>query len=216
MRRKVIVVFVCILLITVLTPILYYYYVYVPNVFGSEYLSVSFTPEFHSHNEYLLGNMYVRWENITARTGWASIQIVATNRYFAPIKLKYSGFDVVWLIYNRTVSDPSDIVTYRDFLVWGAYSYLTFISYHQPGAYTFMGEGFQYYVDRRELSNYTITMDAGTHFTGNFFDTPSYHWYGQYWFDIHSRAPPGTYFMYAIILGIAGGPQNATIVSYVT
>lgn len=210
MRRKVLIVVVCALLITVLAPVLYYYFYHVPYKLGKRYVSVSFRPAFYSHDPEI-GSLEVVYNGRLLKPGWVVIEINVTNSYFVPVHIKYNGFDVVWLIYNQTVSDPSDVVNNRDFLVWGAF-------YHRArGVYDFIGSGFEYYASRRGLSNFTKTIKAGTYRRNSLrFMPPGTipgYWYDQYLFNPYSSVPPGTYYMYCIIFGITSGPHNLTITS---
>jgi len=219
MRRKSLVIVVCALLVAVLVPVLCYF-IYVPDALGKQYVSVSFLPVFHS---YVYGTE-TPWEVIFQGrtmdyTSYVSLKINVTNSYFVPVHIKYNGFDVVWLIYNRTVSDPSDVVSNRNFLVWGACVH-TLFAYHpgsNGGVYDFTRGGFEYYSDNRELSNFTATIQAGAYLKGEilFYDgttTPG-HWRGQYWSNWDLHVPLGTYYMYCIIFGIQSGPQNITVTS---
>ena len=212
MRRKIIILIVCALLTVLLIPILYYL-VYVPYAFGKQYVSVSFRPAGYSHAEGS-GNVEVVYNGDLAKINGVGIYINVTNRYFLPVHVKYNGFDVVWLIYTQTVSDPSDVVNNSDALVYGSFYHLVFTSYHGHTG-KFASGGFDYYASRGELSNFTKTIEAGAYMQDYLLfvspTDPCWHW--EYWFNSSSPVPIGTYYMYCIIFGIACGPQNFTITS---
>jgi len=218
MRRKILIMIAFALLVIVLTPVLYYYYSYVPNVLGKQYVSVSHLPRFYT-DPLGSGNIEVMYNGRIFRIGLLAISINVTNNYFVPVHFKYNGFPYVWLIYNQTVFDPSDVVNNRNSLVWGA-----FYCASPSGVYTFGGDsiyfedGFEYYVNRRELSNFTKTIESGT-YSKNYVlfmppGTVGGSWYGQYWFDHLSYVSTGTYYMYCIIFGIVSGPVNFTILQF--
>lgn len=215
MRRKILIVIACASLITVLAPVLYYYF-YVPNVLGKQYVSVSFRPAGFSH-AVGSGNVEVVYNGRIVKINGVGIEINVTNSYFAPVHIKYNGFDVVWLIYNQTVSDPSDVVNNRNFLVWGAFYHLVLTAYHgYRGVDRFTEDSFEYYASQRELSNFTKTIKTGSYLS----NYPLFMWPGtqptwtwEYWFNVTSYVPTGTYYMYCVIFGIASDPHNFTITS---
>jgi hypothetical protein len=161
MRRKILVIVACALLITVLAPFVYYY-LYVPYALGKQYVSVSFEPGFCSYGSGpdLVNGLF---EGKPFGMGWLAIMVNVTNSYFIPVHIRYNGFDVVWLLYNQTVPDPSNVLNNGRFLIWGAYYYQIFTSYQDPhrGVYDFSEGSLEYYADRRELSNFTITIEPG-------------------------------------------------------
>jgi len=197
-----------------LIPILYYL-VYVPYAFGKQYVSVSFRPFGWSYGEGT-GGVEVVYNGNLAKINGVGIDINVTNSYFLPVHIKYNGFSVVWLIYTQTVSDPSDVVNNRNTLVWGGFYYLVFTSYPGRKYTNFARGGFDYYASRKELSNFTKTIEAGAYLRNYslFILTGSDPvWYWEYWFNTSSYVPMGTYYMYCITFGIACGPQNFTITS---
>jgi hypothetical protein len=217
MRIKlIIVVAACVLLIVVLVPVVYYYF-YVPSALGKKYVSVSFKPAFLAYDGARAGDVNGTFEGKPFTMDFLGISVNASNSYFVPVQVRYNGFDVVWLIYNQTVSDPSDVSNNERLLVWGAYYHLVDTSYPHSGVYDFSEDGIEYYANRRELSNYTITLDPGQYW-GNYPmfwdpDVAPGSWTCQYWFNQYLSVPLGTYYMYCIIFGIPTGPQNLTLTS---
>ena len=145
------------------------------------------------------------------------IDVNITNSYFQPVYLNYNGFDAVWLIYNETVSNPSNIMSNKNFLVWGADSYLVTQASSDPerGVHDFTGDGFNLYSSRRENSNFQTMILTDTYNFGWMFDS-AYEagaWYGQYYYNTTSFVSPGTYYMYCIIYGVLCPPQNVTVTS---
>ena len=118
------------------------------------------------------------------------------------------------------MTDPGDVVDNKDFLVWGAFDtpYLKSIW----GLYGFdwwgtpLGNmtGYEYYVARKDLSNYTKTTPVGTYRQLVFYYDPWFPkaiWYGQ---DLHGLpVSPRTYHMYCIAYGKVAGPLNLTVTS---
>ncbi len=210
MGRRIIILIVCALLILVLAPVLYYL-LYVPYALGNQYVSVSFRPHFYVYGE---GHVQVLYNGRLLKVSGVSVRINITNSYPVPVDVKYNGFQVVLLIYNQTVTDPSDVVNNRDSLIWGAFYYAL---YHATPSKisSFTADGFEYYASRREQTNFTETIRTPTHWTNvPFFDepaSPTWHW--EYWFNVTSYVPTGTYHMHCIAFGIEGDPQNFTITS---
>jgi hypothetical protein len=71
------------------------------------------------------------------------------------------------LVYNCTVNDPTDVVTNKEYLVWGAF-FGSGIAGSTPRP--LKGSHFDFYASRRNLSNYTVTMPTGINHWGSFFD----------------------------------------------
>jgi len=217
MRRKTVLIITCMLLVTIVLSVVYYYFWHVPHTLSEQYVSVSFSPNFYTGPGFAGLHLEYQGKAINATIVW--IQINVSNSYFQPVYVNFNGFDVVWLIYNTTVSNPPDVVSNRNSLVWGAYDYLLLAGISHPNGIIddFAGDGFKFYADRMGLSNFTTTIRSGAYFKNYpLFSSPSTapgYWAGQYWFDVHSRVPPGTYYMYCIIFGITSGPQNVTITS---
>jgi len=214
MGRKNIILIVCALLIVVLAPVLYYL-VYVPYALGKQYASVSFRPAGYSHAEGS-GDVEVVYNGRLVKINGVGIHINITNSYFVPVHIKYNGFDVVWLIYNQTVSDPSDVVNNRNFLVWGAFYHLLFTSYAgYRGVDDFTEDSLEYYTSQRELTNFTKTIKTGTYLNNYplFMSSAEPIWTWEYWFNVTSYVSAGTYYMYCIVFGIESDPQNFTITS---
>jgi hypothetical protein len=181
-------------------------------------VSVSFSLQFFSDPG--LAPLHLDYEGKAIDVRLISIEINVTNSYFLPVYINYNGFDVVWLIYNKTVTEPSDVVSNRNCLVWGAYYYLVYVPISDPksGVHDFTGDGFEYYSDKRELSNFQIEIPNGSNSRMGqlLFMPPSSApgaWSGQYCLNVTSFVSPGTYFMYCIIFGILCNPQNVTITS---
>jgi hypothetical protein len=202
-------------IVIVLSSVVYCFW-YVPHVLGGQYVSVSFSPQFIAGPGSTPLHLDYKGKAIDANL--ISIEINVTNSYFRPVYINYNGFDVVWLIYNKTVTEPSDVMSNRNSLVWGAYYYLVYEAIPDPkrGVHDFTGDGFEYYSDKRELSNFQIDIPTGNKTYGILFmpssSVPGI-WYGQYCFNVTSLVSPGTYFLYCIIFGILCNPQNVTITS---
>lgn len=194
--------------------------VIVPVVFGEQFVSFSFRPEPY----YIVGPLghtmeIVYFNGSIIPISFVELKVNVTNSYFVPVEVKYNGFRFVWLIYNRTVADPGDVVGNEDFLVWGAFNTLYLGGW---GLYGFdwwdtkLGNmtGYEYYVARKDLSNYTETIPVGTYRKSVFYWAPGFptsYWYGQ---DLHGLpVPPGTYYIYVIAYGKVAGPLNLTVTS---
>lgn len=127
----------------------------VPVAFGSQFVSVSFKLLYllaHAHPTmevvYYNGNI-IPVANI-------GLRVNLTNHYFVPVQVKYNGFDFVWLIYNHTVSAPTDVVNNKNFLVWGAY-------YGYDRCDDFRGDaGYDFYVANKERSDFVTRIATGT------------------------------------------------------
>ena len=222
----------CAVLIAVIGFPSFYVFWYVPHSLGRQYVSVSFSPEAIGIPG--LNQMHVAYQGEAFNATFVSIRINVTNSYFQPVYVGYNGFDVVWLIYNKTVSNPSDVTSNKNFLVWGAYYYLVYEAIQDPnkGVHDFTGDGFEFYASRRNSSNFQTAIPTGTTgesygTTGILFFSPDgltpgfwygqYYsnvtWNGQYYSNLTSFVSPGPYFMYCIIYGILCPPQNITVTS---
>lgn len=211
MKRRTLLAITGALLVIVLSPVFYYFW-YVPHVLGEQYLSVSWAPIFDTNPR---RNLHLVYEGMQINMSRLEIEINVTNNYFQPIYISYDGFDVVWLIYNQTVSDPSDVISNRNYLVWGAYFYQKLFTM-SGDSQDFTGKGFQFYSDRREASNIQVSIPSG----GLHNDYPIFMgdlepgwWAGQYCFNPNSPVPLGTYIMYCIIFGVLCPPKNVTVTS---
>lgn len=216
-KRKIPIAVVCILIVAILLILL----VFVPFVFGGHF--VSFQPKLlyawppwpqQQTMEIVLPN------GSAIPVSYVELAVYVTNSYFVPVEVRYNGFRFVWLIYNRTVTNPEDVVGNKDSLVWGAFEspYVKSIwcSYGFDLWDTDLGNmtGYEYYLARKDLSNYTKTIPVGTYrqlvFYWSLFAPISY-WYGQ---DLHGLpVSPGTYHMYCIAYGKIAGPLNLTVTS---
>jgi len=187
-------------------------YIIVPRNLGNAFISVSFKL---SYGRYVGGGgtMEVIYVNGSiVGVDWIGLRVKVTNRYFTTVRVKYNGFDYVYLIYNHTVTDPSDVEANKDFLVWGGYFGFYLPSPEMQSFEFRRGTGYEYYVARRNLSNYTYTIDTdGT--GGSIFDYPELGpiWYAQ---DLHGYpASPQTYYIYCVAFGKTAGPTNLTVTS---
>lgn len=199
--------------------------VFVPLVFGGQF--VSFQPKFLYAG--LPWPQQQTMEVVSPKNGsvipvsYVELAVKVTNSYFVPVQVKYNGFRFVWLIYNRIVDDPKDVVGNKDFLVWAAF-HATYGVVRKSiwGLYGFdcfrpeLGNmtGYEYYVARKDLSNYTETIPVGTYRELVFyyyFGFPISYWYGQ---DLQGLpVSPGTYHMYCIAYGKVAEPFNLTVTS---
>lgn len=184
----------------------------VPVVFGSQFVSVSF--QFYK----VIGPGHPTLEIVDVNGDILQILYVGlivniTNSYFFPVQVRYNGFDNVMLIYNRTVDRPADVVTNKDFLVWGAFEGVfdtTLDDRINPN----LGNrsGYYYYVARKDLSNYTKTIGIGTLTYPMFEEAMGLpYWAGQ---DLNGHPIlPGTYYIYCVAYGKVAGPLNLTVTS---
>lgn len=214
-RRSVVFVGTALVIVSTLSSLVYFFW-YVPHVYGRRFVAVSFAPQFYTGPG--TPHLHLNYQGAALDVMLISIELNITNSYFQPVYINYDGFDVVWLVYNRTVSDPADVVSNRHSLVWGAYDYLGHTSIPDParGVYDFSEDGFEFYAANRELSNFQIDIPTGNLIHSSLFMPPGSvpgSWSGQYWFNTTSLVPPGTYFMYCLIYGIPCNPQNVTITS---
>ncbi|MGA2769020.1 MAG: hypothetical protein ABSF24_12000 [Candidatus Bathyarchaeia archaeon] len=224
MKRKVVLVL-CILLVMVIlvSSMVYYFwyvpYVHVPQALGRQYMSVSFWPEFIGDIKSSPTPLHLNYEGNAMNVTYVSIEINVTNSYFQPVYINFSGFDVVWLIYKRTVTDPSDVLSNRDSLVWGAYYYLVYEAISNPrrGIHDFAGDDLEFYSANRNNTNFQTDIPSGSRsqYYGYalFDDHMGGEWYGQYYSNPESLVSPGTYFMYCIIYDFSCTLQNITITS---
>lgn len=194
---------------------------FVPLVFGEQFVSFSFQPEPY----YIVGPLrhtmkIVYFNGSIIPISYIQLTVNVTNSYFVPVEVRYNGFDFVMLIYNRTVSDPGDVVGNKDSLIWGAFQAAYYIngwlSYGFDWWDTALGNmtGYEYYVAHKDLSNYTKTISVGTIRYHAFNWAPWFprcYWYGQ---DLHGYpVSPGTYYIYVIAYGKVAGPLNLTVTS---
>ena len=179
----------------------------VPLEFGNRYISPSLELIYYVRGE----SMEVVYINgSVVRVGNIGFTASLTNSYFRPVYVHYNGFEVVLLIYNRSVTEPADIVGNKDFLVWGF-----FWSEDLPGWYPILTfdkkTAYEYYVGRKDLSNFTMEIPvAGLSYP---IGSPGYSssWYGQ---NLSGKPiPPGTYYIYCIAFGRVSKPFNLTVVS---
>lgn len=184
--------------------------VIVPLAFSDNFVSVSFKPLFVSGpGNPTLEVVYFNGSIVPIIE--MGEQVNVTNSYFVPVQIKYNGFDYVMLIYNHTVTDPTDVVKNKDYLIWGA-----FAAYHLSWPATFAlsdSEPYNYYVSRKDLLNYTKAIPVGALTYVKFVDAgvglPN--WYGQ---DSNGYpVSPGTYYIYCIAYGKVAEPFNLTVTS---
>ncbi|MGQ9460566.1 MAG: hypothetical protein ACUVRA_04980 [Candidatus Bathyarchaeaceae archaeon] len=195
--------------------------VFVPLVFGGQFVHLSFQPRLRYIDWPKRHMMEVVLPNGSVGSiSYMELTVNVTNNYFVPVEVRYNGFEFVWLIYNRTVDDPKDVVGNKNFLVWGAFH--AAYSIEGWGMYGFdwwgtaLGNmtGYEYYLTRKDLSNYTKTIPVGTSQYYAFDWSPWFpkcYWYGQ---DLYGLpVSPGTYQMYCIAYGKIAGPLNLTVTS---
>ena len=201
-----------VLLVVVLSPLFYYFW-YTPHVLGEQYLSVSYSPLT------ITGpgrpNLHLVLDDTSINVTRLSLNINVTNSYFQPIYISYNGFDVVWLIYNQTVSNPSDVITNKNYLFWGAYYYETLFTM-SGDIEPLVEKGFQFYVSHRGDSVQVSIPSGGL-------QSHPYHiflsdlepgwWAGEYCFNYTSPVPLGIYVMYCIIFGVSCEPQSLKVTS---
>ena len=223
MKRKVILALCIFLAIVILVSSVVYYfwyvpYVYVPQALGRQYVSVFFWPDFIGNSSSSPARFHVDYEGNAWNVSYVSIRINVTNSYFLPVHIRYSGFDVVWIIYNKTVTDPPDVLKNKDSLVWGAYSYLVYEAIPNPnrGVHDF-AEGLEFYSSNRNASNFETDIPSGS--ASEYYGWPVYidllggEWYGQYYSNPNSLVSPGTYFLYCMIYDFPCAQQNITVIS---
>jgi len=167
-----------------------------PLVFGEQfaYFSFQLDPASYVYGSGTIEIVYFNGSLI--KVGWIGLKVNVTNNYFRPVQIRYNGFEYVMLVYNCAVTDPSDIVNNKPFLIWGAF--------HAVRA---LGKGFRlseswaynYYVTRRNLSNYTVTLPVGTSTGPVFVGSGEPNWGGQ---DLNGDPiSPGIYYIYCIRYG---------------
>jgi hypothetical protein len=197
---------------------------FVPIVFGEQFVSAMFQLSYAGPDWPLRRTMEVVISNGSIiPISFVELEVNMTNSYFVPVEVKYNGFEFVWLIYNRNVDDPEDVVGNKDFLVWGAF-HATYRVVPKSiwGLYGFdcfrpeLGNmtGYEYYVARKDLSNYTKTIPVGTYRQFAFYYAPGFPkavWYGQ---DMQGLpVSPGTYHIYCIAYGKVAELVNVTVTS---
>ena len=192
--------------LSIIAVILISLFAVVPFMFGNRYVSTSLDLDF------LLGpgnpSMEVVYTNGSLiRVCFVGFNVNVTNSYFASVYIRYNGLDFVILIYNRTVVDPEDVIGNKPFLVWGAF-------YAKPFQFgTTLGNSYDYYVDHKDLSNFTRRIPPGTERYLSLFEMwPAPQWWGQNCFT-NETLSTGTYFIYAIAFGKVSAPFNLTITS---
>jgi hypothetical protein len=187
--------------------------VVIPLTFGDQFVSPSFEVLKFAGNRMDV----VSVNGSVVHISMASFMVSAVNNYFLPVYVHYNGFEVVILIYNRSIAEPADVVANKDFLVGGV-----FLSDHLPGWYpisTFddnigASTAYEYYIARKDLSNYTREIPvagAGGFLIGD----PSVDgagWYGQNSFS-DKPVSPGTYYIHCTAFGQAARPLNLTVIS---
>lgn len=186
--------------------------VIVPLAFGDRLVSSSFELHYPSGNK--MDVVYVNGS--VAHISMVSFMVSGVNSYFLPVYVHYNGFEVILLIYNRTVAEPADVAKNKEFLMWGAF----WSKHSQMSPVLSFGENvnahtaYEYYVARRDLSNYTKQIPVSG-FGGFFIGDPSIDgkgWYGQNSFS-NKPVPPGIYYIYCIAFGQITKPLNLTITS---
>lgn len=199
----------------------------VPLMFGDSFMSCSFELSYIT-GPYGPSMKIVYVNGSVISVWWIGLWVNVTNKYVAPVQIRYNGFDFVWLIYNRTVKDPANVVGNKDSLMWGAFE--TVYSINGWGMWGFdegtyppdrikFGNmtGYEYYLSRKDLSNYTITIPRGTSRCYAFYEMamfPDSSWHGQNL--LGNPVSPGTYHMYLIAYGkfhAQNEPINITVTS---
>lgn len=181
-------------------------FVVVPRGFGDRYVSTSVDLNFWlGPGDPSVEIVYTNGSLISVCVFGFNVNV--TNSYFAPVYIRYNGMDFVILIYNRTVANPEDVSGNRPFLIWGAF-------YAQPFQFgTDLGDSYGYYVDHKDLSNFTRRIPPGTEREPSLFNLwPGPEWWGQNCFT-NAMVSPGTYYIYAIAFGKVSTPFNLTITS---
>jgi len=206
--------------------------VVVPLVFGEEFVSFSSELEYflEAHPSLEISEVVYpdgRVVPVTWPVSWIGLTVNVTNSYVVPVEVSYNGFEFVWLIYNQTVADPTDVVGNKDYLVWGAFrtayglhGYDTYGFYVGPTFWTNKTgyeSAYDYYAAHKDLSNYTKTISPGTHrhYLVFHLNTESY-WSGQNYKTYDGKyqpVPPGTYHIYVIAYGKVNDPINITVTS---
>jgi len=197
---------------------------FVPLVFGEQFVSFSFEfgyiSETSAYHQPTMKVMYI--DGSVIEVVFIDVWVNVTNSYIVPVEVKYNGFEFVWLIYNQTVTDPEDVVSNKDFLVWGAFRTTYYIGGSGWGMYGFddwsewLGNmtGYEYYIARKDLSNYTETFPVGTYRDYAFYEVDGFPlavWYGQ---NLYGQpVAPGTYYNYFIAYGKICKPLNLTVTS---
>ena len=187
--------------------------VVVPLAYGDHFVSFSFRllPFVGSFSGYPAIEV-VYFNGSLIKVGYIGLEVNVSNSYLMPVQVHYNGFDYVMIVYNHTVTDPSDVVSNKPFLVWGA-----FLNRDPTIALSFSsrwvgGDPYNYYVTRRSLSNYTVTIRPGTSWNWVFADETTWPtWGGQ---DLNgNRVLPGIYYIYCIVYGKTTEPISLNITS---
>jgi len=189
----------------------------VPVAFGSQFVSVSFKLRYSLGQQLsppYLGMMEVVYYNgsIIPIT-YAGLSVNVTNHYPSPVQVRYNGLDYVWLIYNHTVTDPADVVSNKDFLVWGAY--YGFDGITDGKTVEFRGNiGYDFYVANKDRSDFTKWITSGTAKVDWLFYFVNFGekvWYGQ---DRYGNPiEPGIYYHYSISFGKVSEPFVLNVTS---
>lgn len=210
------------IIIASLILLLVWVYYIVPSAHGDQFVSVSFEVRYVLPWGNYGGSMEIVYVNGSImRISHMELTVSVTNSYFVPVEVTYNGFDTVWLIYNQTVGDPADIVTNKELLVWGAFEgwYLPIsavtpysaVLNNRTNPYLGNLSGYDYYVARKDLSNYTKTIRVGVSRYYMFYEPFMLTWYGQ---DLYDRpVSPGTYYIYCVAYGKTSKPINLTVTS---
>jgi len=182
-------------------------FVVIPMVFGDSYVSASLDLNF------ALGpwapSIEVVYKDRVLSVCFVTFNINVTNSYFVPVEVHYNGLSRVILIYNQTVDAPEDIETNKPFLVWGAFYARQLVNPRHLGH----SYNYEFYVNYRNLSNFTASIRSGTstyHVFASRISAPI--WGGQNCFT-GERLPPSTYYIYAIAYGKVSASCNLTITS---
>jgi hypothetical protein len=208
-------------IIASLILLLVWVYYIVPSAYGDQFVSFSFELDYIAGP----GNPAMEVSYINGSVVpviWIGLWVNVTNSYVVPVEVRYNGFEFVWLIYNQTVTDPEDVIGNKDFLVWGTFRAAYGIGGWGWGIYSFddwselLGNttGYEYYIARKDLSNYTETFPVGTYrdyAIYELFGFPFAVWYGQ---NLHGQpVSPGTYYNYFIAYGKVSQLINLTVTS---
>jgi len=180
--------------------------VIVPYAFGDTFVSFSFQLlPFTGPGRPAIEIVYFNGSLI--KVCGIGLEINETNNYFRPVQVHYNGFEYVMLVYNHTVTDPSDIVNNKPFLIWGA-----FYAVHTPRDVYDLSESwaYNYYAARRNSFNYTATLPIGTYTLWEFVEpTVTPKWGGQ---DLNGDLiSPGIYYVHCVAYGKILGPISLNV-----